>query len=237
MNIAEILKHKPQGTKLYSPICGAVTFDKIERDLGYYTIFVTTPAQTHYTFMEDGKYERNGECLLFPSNKMRDWSKFAWERGDALKGNADEFCIFDKFTDDSYTCFDAKYMRYNTADGAVITSDVIEESVKDWYEKVSPKEANEYIKEVEESFRGKFNSETLSIEFTMCAMPTKSNEPKFKPFDKVVVRIGGIWYADIFSHKCSNEGYQCIGGCYDKILPYNEETAKLIGTANNYKNV
>lgn len=29
INIAEILKNKPQGTKLYSPICGAVEFERV----------------------------------------------------------------------------------------------------------------------------------------------------------------------------------------------------------------
>lgn len=63
-------------------------------------------------------------------------------------------------------------------------------------------------------------------------------KPKFdelKPFDKVVVRCGEAdrWSIDFFSHKTSN-GYICTGGAwFGYCLPYNEETAKLIGTTNN----
>lgn len=58
---------------------------------------------------------------------------------------------------------------------------------------------------------------------------------ELKPFDKVVVRCGEAdkWSIDFFSHKISN-GYICTGDAYfGYCLPYNEETAKLIGTTNN----
>ena len=58
----------------------------------------------------------------------------------------------------------------------------------------------------------------------------------FKPFDKVVVKnTSGVWYCDIFSHY---EGvydlFVCVGAKWQKCLPYNEETAKLIGTVDDY---
>lgn len=56
-----------------------------------------------------------------------------------------------------------------------------------------------------------------------------------KPFDKVVVRCGKAdkWSIDFFSYKVSN-GYICTGDAwFGYCLPYNEETAKLIGTTNN----
>ena len=56
-----------------------------------------------------------------------------------------------------------------------------------------------------------------------------------KPFDKVVVRCGEAdkWSIDFFSYKVSN-GYICTGDAwFGYCLPYNEETAKLIGTTNN----
>ena len=56
-----------------------------------------------------------------------------------------------------------------------------------------------------------------------------------KPFDKVVVRCSKAdrWSIDFFSYKVHN-GYICTGDAwFGYCLPYNEETAKLIGTRNN----
>ena len=226
MNIAEILKNKSQGTKLYTPIWGYVTFDHIDNDG---IIFVKINAEEKRNFYEDGRYSRGGDLMLFPSKEMRDWSKFSWKRGDVLKSDGNMFCFFDKFSDDSYTCFEAKYMRYNRADGVFIAPEVTKESVEDWYEKASPEEAGEYIKEVEEAFNGKFNMETLEI------VPNKPTEPKFEPYEKVVARYNrGAWRPEIFGY-ADGKSYYCIGGWYSEILPYNKDTAKLIGTFNDYK--
>lgn len=58
---------------------------------------------------------------------------------------------------------------------------------------------------------------------------------EFKPFDKVVVRCSEAdrWSIDFFSYKAPN-GYICTGDAwFGYCLPYNEETAKLIGTTKN----
>ena len=64
-------------------------------------------------------------------------------------------------------------------------------------------------------------------------------KPKWtpKPFDRVITRDDDddIWIANIFSHMDSHGGYVpigCVSG-YPYCIPYNEETAKLIGTKNN----
>lgn len=66
-------------------------------------------------------------------------------------------------------------------------------------------------------------------------------KPKWtpKPFDRVITRGGNnaIWTANIFSHIDRYGQYVtigCIGG-YPYCIPYNEETAKLIGTTNNWE--
>lgn len=60
-----------------------------------------------------------------------------------------------------------------------------------------------------------------------------------KPFDRVITRGGddSIWTANIFSHIDRYGQYVtigCIGG-YPYCIPYNEETAKLIGTTDDWK--
>ncbi len=76
INIAELLKGCPQGTKLYSPIFGDVYLDKIRPHL---VIVVTTDKEQgdiKEEFLYDGRYGMNGECMLFPSKDQRDWNKF-----------------------------------------------------------------------------------------------------------------------------------------------------------------
>lgn len=58
---------------------------------------------------------------------------------------------------------------------------------------------------------------------------------ELKPFDKVVVRCSEVdrWSIDFFSYKAPN-GYICTGDAwFGYCLPYNEETAKLIGTTKD----
>lgn len=76
LNLVEILKDCPKGTKLYSPVFGEVEFESINDIIG--PIIVTTNTGNAECFTADGKMYTyyNGECLLFPSKEQRDWSKF-----------------------------------------------------------------------------------------------------------------------------------------------------------------
>ena len=75
LNLVEILKDCPKGTKLYSPVFGDVEFNTI---IGTDTIIVNTETDDTVFFSAYGKMysQYNGECLLFPSREQRDWSKF-----------------------------------------------------------------------------------------------------------------------------------------------------------------
>ena len=76
LNLVEILKDCPEGTKLYSPIIGEVEFKRIK--------YSEYPIVTHskngnriLLFTKDGLFFSEGECImLFPSKDQRDWSKF-----------------------------------------------------------------------------------------------------------------------------------------------------------------
>lgn len=59
---------------------------------------------------------------------------------------------------------------------------------------------------------------------------------EFKPFDKVLVRESndGRWYADFFSNMYGDR-YNCIGCTWKYCIPYNEQTAHLLGTTENYE--
>lgn len=78
LNLIEMLKNCPKGTKLYSPLCGEVAlYSVVDEDHMYYPIKVDRDG-LQLTFARDGRFHRkfNGECMLFPSKNQRDWSKF-----------------------------------------------------------------------------------------------------------------------------------------------------------------
>ena len=77
LNLIEILKDCPKGTKLYSPVFGDVEFMKINDYDEVYFIMVEVEEKI-FSFTSQGKLYNigQGECLLFPSKDQRDWSKF-----------------------------------------------------------------------------------------------------------------------------------------------------------------
>ena len=160
LNIAKILKDKPVKLKLYSPTFGYIKFNGVHKDKVY---FSSKDTNVH-SVKPNGKMYDSGECIIFPSKKMRDWSKFAWKRGDVLTNSSGFKVFFDKWVNEDYTKFlgkikvlgDSHY--YDTA----------------YYILASKKEALEFIKSVEEINNGKPNLEISKIEKV---------QPKFKDGD------------------------------------------------------
>lgn len=79
INIAEILKNCPKGTKLYSPLFGEVEFCEIDSICDKDYIKVKTYSEDVEYFHPNGQYftgYNDSECLLFPSKDQRDWTKF-----------------------------------------------------------------------------------------------------------------------------------------------------------------
>lgn len=103
-NIVNILRNKTKGTKLYSNICGECSLLSVEDNC----IAVETKDGSVYTFNEEGKFELNGEIALFPSNKMKAWGKFSWEKGDILVDIDYNIVIFDHWCDSTYYSFIGK---------------------------------------------------------------------------------------------------------------------------------
>lgn len=307
LNIAEILKDKASGTKLWSSLFGDVYFDSASANLVTVSHHKALAKFWHNAKLYD--YDE-AEPALFPSKEMRDWSKFAWKRGDVLVSIEGSKILFDKWENEDYTKFLGKIKLlgdshcYDTAN----------------YSLASKEEALEFIKSVEEINNGKLNLETLGIEKSefkdgdiafadygnrqdvfivsdktgltegyssfisldlnsltlsigcrttffkkdLCKLRIATEEEKQqlfsalekegkawdaekkqivdlklkwapKPFDKVIVRCSKAdkWSIDFFSYKVSN-GYICTGDSwFGYCLPYNEETAKLVGTTNN----
>lgn len=164
-DIYEILKGKTEGTLLYTPMCGKVEFRYLQGNKeAAEEIITNTNNGAEYTFDKNGKYVEEGEVLLFPSDKMRDWSKFAWKKGDVLVNkDGDVHIIFERFADDTYRSFVGKYYLWKENNDTehfyknerLLTSD---------FQKAGKDDAQTYINTIEERLDGKLNRETLEIE-------------------------------------------------------------------------
>jgi len=74
LNLVEILKDAPAGTKLYSPLLGEVEYERISAA----NRILVRKRDLSLLFLADGRYyDEDGECILFPSKEQRDWSKFS----------------------------------------------------------------------------------------------------------------------------------------------------------------
>lgn len=231
INIAEILKDYPKGTKLYSPIFGNVSFEKLIDNV-VYSIHVVGKEFRQIYFSKDGLFIADGscpdaECQLFPSREVRDWSKF-FKRGDvAIHSFNGCGVLVEEWTDDSYTSFKASVFQLKKGGFAKRDKRVL--SIDDFV-KASDEQRDKFISDMEKFFGGKYNPDTMQVE------PMKP-ECQFKPFDKVLARDNedSKWYCDIFSHyEEDNEySYCCIGAAYKECVHY-EGNEHLFGTTDPY---
>lgn len=159
INIAEILKNKPQGTKLYDLLRNIdVELDKVHTtDVGTY-IECTSTNEVGSTLMFDYSKLGTEKCwldglqILLPSKGMRDWEKFSWKRGDVLISDCGFVCIFKEWASDDYTKFNGCYF------------DGMPNAKTAKYSKLDNNTAYGYIRKLENRCGGKLNLETLKIE-------------------------------------------------------------------------
>lgn len=164
LNIAALLKDKPQNTRLWSPIFGDVYLKDVT-DVNNNMIRITHHGVDNI-FMNNGKVWADGDVCLFPSRWMNDWQKFAWKKGDVLVSNDGKREVFFKTWErDSYTKFvglhcliinDNEEVEYDNGTTVFNTNDFKGTEVEDV--------AQSYINTVEERLGGKLNLETLEIE-------------------------------------------------------------------------
>ena len=211
INIAEILKDKPSGTKLYADAFGELKFVKVDE---VDTIYTRTKEGMLYSFYNDGKYDKNGEPILVPSKEMRDWNKFAWKKGDVLTSNDyDTEVIFDKWYDDTYTIFYCKhYLNSEDKNKILYYKESLCATAR--YSLEDRDAAQTYINTIEERLGGKLNLETLEIE----------KKPEFKDGDIITIttKVGNIL---TFIFRAEDvEKYYCHAFLYGKIVIANDDS-------------
>lgn len=233
MNIAEILKYCPKGTKLYSTIFGEVTFDEIDIH-STYSIVVYRFNHSKTSFNKEGYYMEDcpgSECVLFPSKEQRNWNKFRipFKTGDiVMTVDGETPFIFKEYIENRYAhCYcgidvsgtfkiEAPVDVYWTSDFIIPAS---EEAKKELFDKM-------------EEAGYKWNADTLELE-----KATSKVESKFKPFDKVLVRddLNEEWSINLFSYydrEDQDYPYVCISGHYKYCIPYEGNEYLVSKTAN-----
>ena len=196
INIAEILKDKQKGIRLYSPIFGECAFSFVREETD--DIYVKQHNGEKAFFNSKGLYNILGECLLFPSKEMRDWRKFAWKKGDVLVSNdyGTEVIFYDWY-DDTYTNFYGKH-RLDSEDKNNIKYNDAFLCTTGRYSLEDKDAAQTYINTIEERLGGKLNRKTLEIE----------KQPEFKDGDIVFADFGNTQDVFIVSGKTDlSEGY------------------------------
>ena len=177
INIAKILKNKPEGTKLWTDMFGEVTLyvvtDKCDA-------FQVKHHNKEPWFDKDGKLCKEGVLCIYPSKSMRDWRKFAWKKGDVLISNdGKKEVFFNGFTDDTYALFKAKHGFEVLSDGNTIYLADEDGIATSDYTLEDKDAAQTYINTIEERLGGKLNLETLVVE---------KPQPEFKDGDIVFMK-------------------------------------------------
>lgn len=205
INITTILKNKPKGTKLYSTVHGKCTFEAITDEIfkiNFCTSKFGLTRSGECTLIKFGNMYDGGECIIFPSKEMRDWSKFAWKKGDVLVSkHGTKEVIFDSFDDDYYVTFKGKH-ALETIEGESEYKGESDDSYNYFYTEdyylESEDAAQTYINTLEKILGGKLNRETLEIE----------KQPEFKDGDIAFADYGNRQDVFIVSDKTDlSEGY------------------------------
>lgn len=220
IDIYEILKGMPDGTPLYTTLCGNVEFTSVAADKEKSEAIWIEDKNEKYAFDKNGKIYKEGEILLFPSKEMRDWSKF-FKKGDVLvHRDCDIHVIFEGFKDNRYTRFKSKHYLWKECFEDY--SKEQSEMVTFTFRKVSDDEAKTYINTLEKHFGGKLNRETLEIE---------KPHPEFKDGDIVALVVRKCTHIAIFqSRQEAYIGFHAVLCQNDELLleePFREDVGDI----------
>ena len=238
LNLVDILKDCPRGTKLYYTVYGEVEFEHVAISSKYPIVLKLKGGEIYESLTSEGKYdiEHDGECLLFPSKDQRDWSKFnpkkegfvpphKFNDGDIVATNSglQVFILQIPKSDLQGNC----HVGYDFETNEFFFS-------RERFDRLSTEEEKQKLFEAIKKSGYKWNADTKSLEKFV---EPKFNPNTFRPFDKVLVRFfdSDCWRCEFFSHITNVYDnvyrYTTTSGntLYDKCIPYNDETKHLLG--------
>lgn len=225
INLVSILKHCPEGTKLYSPIYGEVVLDSVQSK-SIYTLAKTNNGATlvvEFTRLGRLHYEfSNSECVLFPSKDQRDWDKFRipTKKGDVIMFNGQVPCLV---TGD-YSQDKKNWVCGLLEDGDFCTNIIHPSEWNAHFYTFATEEVKYKLFKAMDKAGYTWDGETLR------------KKSQFKPFEKVLVRDSESdkWRCAFYSHFEPNGiyHYSTTGCVYAMCIPF-EGNEHLVGTTKN----
>lgn len=193
---------------------------------------------------EVGAYPKDGRIFMegeSPADLMLEIPEYmTFKDGDVIKQSNEAYIWLSiiknvKFCADEGTYHTDDYVSLLINDGDFIPSFDTQSSAAEKIEKATEEEKQKLIDPLRESEKPKakeYLKRFLGIE--------EKKKYEFKPKDWVLCRIGDEWCLCRFSHKTMRfDGvlmFVTVGGvAYEQCIPYNEQTAHLIGKADDWK--
>ena len=226
-NLVSILKHCPEGTKLYSPIYGEVTLYSVNNRRIDVIATNCSDETTHIEFSRLGRLilgYSNAECVLFPSKDQRDWDKFRipTKKGDVIMFNGQAPCLV---TGD-YSQDKKNWVCGLLEDGDFCTNIIHPSEWNACFYTFATKEVKDELFKAMDKAGYTWDGETLR----------KKQKSQFEPFEKVLVRDNERfkWKCAFYSHfePFSNYSHVTSTGTYAMCIPF-EGNEHLIGTTKN----
>ena len=124
LNLVEILKDCPMGTKLYSPAYGDVELVAVRDEATEYPIVIKLSKDSGTSLTIDGRIsvDYSGECMLFPSNEQRDWGKFKVKKERFNPKTLKPFdIVLMRDNDNDDDCWGISYFSHIMEDGKFYT--------------------------------------------------------------------------------------------------------------------
>lgn len=170
INIAKILKNKPEKTILYDAMRDInVSLYVVKKQNGETNIFcdgIKKFKGCNFVYSDTGAdyIFRKGMQLLKPSKEMQDWEKFSWKKGDVLVSNdGGTEVVFDKWYDETYTSFYCKHYLNSEDENKIVYHEAFL-CTTERYSLEDKDSVQTYINTLEKRLGGKLNRETLEIE-------------------------------------------------------------------------
>lgn len=224
-NLISILKHCPEGTKLYSPIYGEVILYSVNNRRIDVIATNYSDETTHIAFSRLGRLilgYSNAECVLFPSKDQRDWNKFRipTKKGDVIMFNGQVPCLV---TGD-YSQDKKNWVCGLLEDGDFCTNIIHPSEWSAHFYTFATKEVKDKLFKAMDKAGYTWDGETLK------------KKSQFKPFEKVLVRDeeSEKWRCAFYSHFEPNGIFHHVttGSAYKMCIPF-EGNEHLVGTTKN----
>lgn len=203
-----LMEYAHIGDKFWTTCYGYVKLKEIKKQISIELLALEFGTGYVIDLDENGKLCKGAECVLFP-DKGSTWTDYAIEEEEKRR------------TESEYGLVVGKYYKYN---GTIFKCVRIVENETEDDEYVLQNVISDFVISLQERdvVLGTVNIEPID-EFDISFL---------KPYDKTLIRYGsGRWHNTFYGFFLEDDGiYHCSASGWTECIPYNFETANLLGT-------